>query len=59
MRRTNRTKSISPSQHTHRRTVKAIHKPALLDRPHMIPGSWPVVCPPGLGRPGIEPPFLH
>ena len=54
-----RTKFISPSQRTHCRTVKAVRRPALLDRPRMMPGGWPVVCPPGLGRPSIDPPFLH
>src|SRR5205823_1436274 len=36
-----RTNSISPSMRTRRRVVKAVRRPALLDRPHIIPGSWP------------------
>ena len=57
MRRSN---SISPTMRTHRRMVKAVRKSALLDRPHVMPGGvWPIVCPAGLGRPDIKPPFLQ
>jgi len=57
--RMRRTNSISPSMRTRRRVVNAARRPTLLDRPHIIPGAWPVTCPAGLGRPGIEPPFLQ
>ncbi len=57
--RIHRTNSISPAMRTRRRAVKAVRRPALLDRPHILPGTWPALCPAGLGRPGIEPPFLQ
>jgi hypothetical protein len=54
-----RTKFISSSMRTHRRVIKTIRRQALLDRPQIAPGSWPNLCPAGLGRPGIEPPGLQ
>ncbi|HLZ59607.1 MAG TPA: hypothetical protein VKR06_21880 [Ktedonosporobacter sp.] len=57
--RMRRTNSLSPSMRTRRQTGNTVCRPALLDRPPLIPGNWPNLCPAGLGRPGIEPPFLQ